>query len=96
MASMLILEKSRKPRYLCLDRWCANSAKQTHQENRSRLVQILSNPVRGSTRHTLEAELLPPREEQEHIASSADRHSSRACDVEVQKGRCRSCYGKFS
>ena len=28
---------------LCVDRWCAGSAKQMRQKNRSRLVQILAN-----------------------------------------------------
>ena len=39
----LFFGKSGKARYRCFDRWCAISAKQVHQEDRSGLVQALGN-----------------------------------------------------
>ena len=87
---VLILGKSGEARYPCLDRWRASNLEQSHQENRSKLVQVPGNLQKlqcllmgvpdklGKQNHCR-------KEKSRSVASSVDRHSSRACDVEVQR-----------
>ena len=89
-SKMLILRKSWEARHLCAYRWSAGSAQQVHQKNRSRLVQILTHTQKlqclcfVGVPNQIWRQNLCHQEKSRSIASCADRHSSRTCNVEVQ------------
>ena len=90
MAPMLVLGKSGKARHLCADKWCAGCAKQMHLKNRSGLVQIFTKLQKlqclfMGVPDKLWRQNYCHKEKSRSIASSTDRHSSRACDVETQR-----------